>query len=306
MVAILIFAIAVGMAALAIWLFLYAGRRERKEDVLVRLRTGDEQAAAAWVSRDAKLRNPLLRWACHALWRSGSDAEPEAVSKILLVLGAMVPVTILLFGFAGGLAVIGFAAAFGFVILTRAAARRRAQIVQQMPAYLEGVIRVLSAGNTLEEALAAAAREAPDPIRPLFTSVGRQVRLGAPVEVVLTETAEIHRIRMLKVVALAASVNRKFGGSLRNVIRSLIQAIRNREMTARELRALTAETRFSAMILAVIPVAVTLFIFIRNRPYYADIWADMSGRITLIIAIVLQVVGVFVIYSMLRSTEDEG
>lgn len=305
MVAILIFAIAVGMASLAIWLFLYAGRRERSEDVLLRLRVGEEQTASAWVSRDAKLRNPLLRWACHALWRSGSDAEPEAVSKILLVLAAMVPVTILLFGFAGGLAVIGFAIAFGFVILTRAAARRRTQIVQQLPGYLEGVIRVLAAGNTLEEALAAAAREAPDPIRPLFASVGRQVRLGAPVEAVLNETADIHRIRMLKVVALAASVNRKFGGSLRGVLRSLIQAIRNREMSARELRALTAETRFSALILAIIPVVVTLFIFIQNRPYYADIWADPSGRTTLIVAIVLQIIGVFVIYNMLSATEGD-
>src|SRR3546814_4109088 len=85
--------------------------------------------------------------------------------------------------------------------------------------FLESTIRVLAAGNTLDEALLSASREAPEPIKPLFVSVGRQVRLGAPLEAVLMQTAEIHQLRDLKVMALAASINRKFGGSLRHVLR---------------------------------------------------------------------------------------
>src|SRR3546814_9139028 len=54
------------------------------------------------------------------------------------------------------------------------------------------------------------------------------------------QTAEIHQLRDLKVMALAASINRKFGGSLRNVLRSLISGIRSRENAARELRATSA------------------------------------------------------------------
>src|SRR3546814_13368620 len=74
------------------------------------------------------------------------------------------------------------------------------------------------------------------------------------------QTAEIHQLRDLKVMALAASIKRKFGGSLRNVLRSLISGIRSRENAARELRALTSETRFSALVLAVIPIALMVFI----------------------------------------------
>ena len=178
--------------------------------------------------------------------------------------------------------------------------------MSQLPGFLESGLRVLQAGNTLEESLALAAVESPEPLKPLFQSVGRQVRLGAPLDQVLAEMADIHRIRDIKVIALAASINRKYGGSLRNVFRSLITAIRSRDAAARELRALTAETRFSAVVLAVIPALLTVYIYFQSQEYYVSMWATTGGRITLILGVALQVIGVFVIYRMMAATEDNA
>ena len=110
--------------------------------------------------------------------------------------------------------------------------------------------------------------------------------------------------RDIRVLALAANINRKYGGTLRNVFRSLIQSIRMREAAQRELRALTAETRFSALVLAFIPLAVCGFIFLRNRAYYTDMLATQSGRTTLVVALVLQVAGMLVIWRMMRSATE--
>lgn len=302
--AVVLFVLALAMAGLAIWLLMYADHRARSDEVLLRLRAGDTPDAAAKSSRDAMLRNPLLRWACHFVWRAGSEAEPETVMRLLWILGAMIPITLLIFGAFGGSIVIGFVLAFGYGVLRRQAARRRAKIVEQLPAFLEAGLRVLQAGSTLEESLAMAAAESPEPLKPLFQSVTRQVRLGAPIDQVLAESAEIHRIRDIKVIAMAASINRKYGGSLRNVFRSLIAAIRARDSAARELRALTAETRFSALVLSVIPALLTIYIYLQNRDYYTQMWNTTGGRITLITAVLMQVVGVFVIYRMMASTED--
>lgn len=303
--AIILFVLALVMAGLAIWLLMYADHRARSDEVMLRLRAGDTPDAAAKSSREAMLRNnPLLRWSCHFVWRAGSEAEPETVIKLLWILGAMIPVTLLIFGLFGGSIVIGFVLAFGYGVLRRQAARRRAKIVEQLPAFLEAGLRVLQAGSTLEESLATAAAESTEPLKPLFQSVNRQVRLGAPLDQVLAESAEIHRIRDIKVIALAASINRKYGGSLRNVFRSLISAIRARDAAARELRALTAETRFSALVLSIIPAFLTVYIYLQNRDYYTQMWNTTGGRITLIAAVVMQVMGVFVIYRMMASTED--
>lgn len=302
--AIVVFLLALAMAGLAIGLFVYADVRARRDEVTLRLRAGDTPDAAVQGVRDNQLRNPVLRGACHILWRSGLEVEPDTVAKMLWVLIAMVPLGMVILGPFRGAVMLGLVAAFTYGLLRQRAARRRAKIVSQLPAFLESGLRVLQAGNTLEESLAMAAIESPEPLRPLFQSVGRQVRLGAQLDQVLGEMAEIHRIRDIKVIALAASINRKYGGSLRNVFRSLIAAIRSRDAAARELRALTAETRFSAVVLAVIPALLTTYIYFQNQEYYTSMWATTGGRITLILGVALQVVGVFVIYRMMAATED--
>lgn len=303
---IVVFLLALAMAASAIGLFLYADVKARRDEVLLRLRAGDLPDAGAQAVHDRRNVNPFLRGACHVLWRSGLEVETDTVAKVLWVLGALVPMSLLILGPFHGLIMLGFLTAFGYGVLRRRAAQRRAKIVSQMPSFLEAALRVLQAGNTLEEAVAIAAAESADPLRPMFQSVGRQVRLGASLDQVLGETADIHRIRDIKVIALAASINRRYGGSLRNVFRSLIAAIRSRDAAARELRALTAETRFSAVVLAVIPALLTTYIYFQNQEYYINMWATTGGRITLILGVALQVVGVFIIYRMMAATEESG
>ena len=293
-------------AGIAIGLFFYANRQERAEDVQMRLRAGDEAIAVAAQAERKKIENPIVRWGCHLLWRSGFDVKPSSVVLMMIIAIALMPLAILAADWIGGLLIIFGVIMIVSVVLSTLAARRRTRIVSQLPAYLEAVIRVLAAGNTLEEALGSAAKEAAEPSRSVFLSVSRQVRLGAPVDVVLAEAAEIHQIKDLRVIALAANINRRYGGTLRNVFRSLIQAIRMREAAARELRALTAETRFSALVLAAIPMGLSVFLFWRNRGFYADMLATTSGTYTLIFAAALQVAGVLVIWRMMKSTQENG
>lgn len=308
---VLVFLVALALVIGAVLLFMRAGEREKHDEVQLRLRAagggGDalDAAVASSLSASKQIQNPLMRWICHLVWQTGVEIDPSTVLRILMVLVLLVPVALIAFGFFAGLTIIAVLLLFGWLFLTRRAAARRRKIVEQLPDFLESAIRVLSAGNTLEESFAAAARESPDPIRPLFISVGRQVRLGAPIENVLQDAAEIHQIRDLRVLALAASVNRKFGGSLRSILRSLIQAIRRRDMAARELRALTAETRFSAMVLCIIPTLLVVFIIVRNPGYYSVWWSEPGGRALIIGTVIWQICGIGVIFRMLKSVEGE-
>ena len=308
-IAVLLLIFSLLLIGAAITLFVRASSHDSQDDTLLRIRAlgGDEVAAiSALPAREQQIRNPVLRWVCHFLWRSGSEVGVETVQKILWGLLMAVPVVLLLLGgFAGGF-VVGVVLVVGFLLLTRQAAARRTKIIEQMPTFLESAIRVLAAGNTLEESLASAARESQEPLRTLFLSITRQVRLGAPIENVLMEMGEIHKLADVRVMALAASVNRKYGGSLKNILRSLIQAIRSRDMAMRELRALTAETRMSALVLAILPIVLTAYIVIQNRLYYVNIWADTGGRYMLIGSMVWQVLGIIVIWRMMKATTDDA
>ncbi len=307
MAAVLLFLVSLLLIGAAVVVMLRAGKDDKREDALLRMRAlgGDEVVDLnAPVTNKVQINNPVLRWACHILWRSGSEVEVETVQKILTGLLIAVPIVLLIFGWFSGLFLIGIVLIVGFLLMTRQVAARRRKIVEQLPDFLDGTNRVLAAGNTLEESIASAARESPEPLRTLFLSISRQVRLGAPIENVLMEMGTIHKLRDIRVMSMAAAINRKYGGSLKNILRSLVQAIRSRDAAARELRALTAETRFSAIVLAVIPTGLSLYIALLNRQYYINMWADNIGRDLLILSVVLQLTGVFVIWRMMNSTED--
>lgn len=300
----LVFLLALLLAVVAGFLLLRVQAHAAKAEMALRLRVLGEDAGAQLLGRAQPIANPLLRFVTDFLTRAGFELEPERVGQGLLIAAATAPLLLIVLGPLAGLLALGLAIVAVFGVLSRNAALRRAQIVGQLPLFLESVLRILAAGNTLEESFAAAARDSPDPIRPLFVRIGRQIRLGAPVEQVLAEAGEVHRLRDLKVMALAAAINRKYGGSLRQVLKSLISSIRSRDTAARELRALTAETRFSAMVLALIPITLSLYIFSKNQSYYAGMWADASGRMFLIASVLLQISGVAVLWKMMNATGD--
>lgn len=306
----IILALTLLMAVVAVLLVLRATERQRQEDVNLRLRVlgnaDDAAVVVAQLSGTQQVRNPLLRFLCHLIWRTGVEYSPQTVLKIFLGILLLLPLLLMVFGLALGMLMFVAGLGLGWLLLMRQTAQRRRRIIEQLPAFLEGVSRVLAAGNTLEEAISSSVREAPDPIRPLFVSVGRQVRLGAPIEAVLHEQAEIHDLRDLKILAMAASINRKYGGSLRSVLRSLIQAVRARDNAQRELRALTAETRFSAMVLSVIPIFIMLYIVWQNPGYYTQMWQQMSGKILLGGSLVMQLMGMLLIWRMMRGAGGDS
>jgi tight adherence protein B len=303
MMTLIIAAAALALAGLAVWLYTYASGRERSEEAMARLRGSEDTPLPSRLDAP-ELAIPGVRWVSTMLWRSGADVQPRTAALYLLAAIVVLIVVAVSSPVFGALTDLGLLLLVMF-ILSRRAAHRRSLIIEQLPGLLENLIRILSAGNSLEESIGSAAKEAPDPIRPLFESVGRQVRLGAPVDQVLAEMGEIYGLRDLRVMALAANVNRRYGGSLRNVLKSLINAIRQRAMARRELQALTGETRFSAFVLAIVPIGLTVWIYMNNHAYYTAMYHDKAGFYMIWAAGLLQVAGAVLLYRMVNSIGDE-
>lgn len=299
----LLFALLSALLALgSVALFLQGRKREAQDEVLARLQLGMPEPDSHPIA-PLQVRNPVLRAICHSLWRAGLELSVGQVVAALVASTLLAGMLLLILGILPGLTFLGILSVGLLLVLQQLAGRRQRQIVMQLPEFLEYVQRALIAGNSLEEAFAEAAREGAEPLRSLFMSVARQVRLGEPIEDALAQAAEVHELPDVRVLAMVARVNRRYGGSIRNMINSLVQVIRSRGTAARELRALTAETRFSALMLFIIPLGITFFILLRNPAFYADMWAEGLGRALLMMAAILQLTGGLVIWRMLKSTE---
>lgn len=184
--------------------------------------------------------------------------------------------------------------------------QRHNKMREQLPNFLEHMMRILNAGNSLEEALAGATEECPEPLVDVFRQVTRQVRLGAPIEETLTSVAGLSGMRELQVMALATQINRRFGGSLKRIFKSLVAAIHQQDAARREMKALTAETRFSAVVLALVPIGMMFYMLYQNPDYYTEMWNDGGGRGLLLSAIGLQLLGVVIIWRMVNTAGREA
>lgn len=293
------------LAAVFLWL---GSRQASRVDIDWQARIVGERPATGHAEFESEGRRVGMTdgWYARQLQRAGLDPESSGPLRWLLVCGLLVIVITLSAGVLPGVVAFAILACGAWLWLMNRIAKRRAKILEQLPDFVEHMVRALAAGNSLEEALYSATADAEQPIRGLFLSVARQVRLGAPIEDVLDEAALIHDVNDVRVMAMAARVNRRYGGSLRRIFKSLVQAIRERDAAARELRALTAETRFSAVVLAVVPIGLSLYILSQNPDYYVDMWNQSTGRILLLLSVFLQASGVMVIWRMLRVAEREG
>ena len=267
--------------------------------------SGDTDASAP-VHLEQPGTDPIARWFNHHLQRAGLDVDTSVWQRASAIVLLIALVAGLFGGFAAGVVVLFAELAMAYLWALRREAARRVKTMEQLPDFIEFMMRSLSAGNSLEEALYSATADAEEPARSLFLSVSRQVRLGAPIEDVLEQAAEIHKIQDIRVMAMAARVNRRYGGSLKRIFKSLVQAIRERDAAARELRALTAETRFSAVVLAVVPLLLSVYILMQNPDYYLEMWNQTRGRGLLLFSVVLQATGILVIWRMLHAAEEEG
>lgn len=292
---------AVVLFGAAIWLVARAGAQKSAEHMKTRLRTVHEHEAEVQVTLIERTQMPVLAPVAGLFWRAGIPL-PRGRVVLAIVLWVLIPVVLFVStGWIAAIVAVVLPPVAMYFWLTNRANNRRLKIVDQLPLFLENALRVLGTGNTMEESFAAATLEAQYPIRPLFETVVRQVRLGAPIEQGLTEAGELYRLRDLKVVALAATVNRRYGGAMRNVLRSVIMAIRQRGTSAKELRALTAETRFSAVALFLIAGGLIAYIYLSNPHYYAAMLATPSGKWILIGSVSLLFIGGGVLWRMVNS-----
>lgn len=190
---------------------------------------------------------------------------------------------------------------FGFLLPYIRLRRRQALITSQVPMFVDQVIRSMGTGRSVESAVRLAAEESPAPIQYVLERVVRATDLGADMAQTLNEAAKLHGLRELSLVGLALNISNTYGSSPREMLQSVVQMIRHQELAQRELAAMTGETRVSAWVLGLTPVSLAGYMVATNPGYLDMMLEDPSGKTVLYVATTLQIMGVLLLWRMLRS-----
>ncbi len=188
---------------------------------------------------------------------------------------AMAIAAVLAFGLlgsaTGSLAAGAVAAPLGAILpivwLRRLAARLQTGFVAQLPDTVGLLSSSIRAGHSLLQALEHAAAEAPEPTRSAVALVVREIGLGASQEDALDRLAERFPSADLELVVTAINVQHQIGGSLSKILDVIAETVRERVRMAGDIRALTAQQRYSGYVLALLPVVVLAGLYLLSPDY---------------------------------------
>jgi tight adherence protein B len=156
--------------------------------------------------------------------------------------------------------------------------QRIAKFERQLPEALELVSRALKAGHALSVGLKLVGEEAADPVGTEFRRVFDEVSMGVALPQALKNMTERLNCVDLRFFVTSVLVQRETGGNLAEIIDSLAGLIRKRFELQLKVAALSAEGRFSALILFALPLVVGAAIYKMNPEYMSTLFTDAMGQ----------------------------
>lgn len=173
--------------------------------------------------------------------------------------------------------------------------RRRRKFEELFPEALEIIARALRAGHTLPAGFAMAAESVPEPVSGEFRLLYESQNYGRPLADALRTFAERSPVLDARFFVTAVLVQRETGGNLSEILDNLVTVIRQRFTVKRQVRALTAQGRFSGWILAAAPPVLAGVLMIVNPDHVQALLTDPIGIRLVAAAIALQIIGTLVV-----------
>jgi Flp pilus assembly protein TadB len=227
------------------------------------------------------------------LERSGVRMRPEewALIQLSSVVAAAALFVFLLHSILGVLlgAPLAWLACRGFLAFKTS--RRRRAFEQQLPDALQLVAGALRSGFALNQSIGAVAREGAEPVASEFSRALREVQLGAELDDALDDLALRVGSYDLQLVVMAIRTAREIGGNLAEVLQTTVTTMRERVQLRSQVRALSAEGRFSAKVLTGLPILMAAYLFAFKRAYIQLLVTTGLGIAMLTVGGVLLVIG---------------
>lgn len=164
---------------------------------------------------------------------------------------------------------------------------------QQMPETMELLARSLRAGHAMPSSIELASKEIPNPMGMEMKIVYEEQRLGLGLNDALRRMGERVASQDLQYFITAVLLQTETGGNLSEIMENIGHLIRERLKLKGKVRALTAEGRYSALILSLLPFVVFVALYILNRSYVDILFIEPAGPKIIAAGITSIILGIF-------------
>jgi len=169
----------------------------------------------------------------------------------------------------------------------------------QLPEALDLLARSLKAGHAFTGGMRMVSDEFDDPIGVEFNKTLGEINLGVGVPEALKNLTNRVDCIDLNFFVTSIIIQRETGGNLAEILENIAYLIRERFKLYGKIRTLAAEGKISAYVLVGLPFFLAYFLYLQNPTYIATLITDPIGHVLIGIAVVLMIMGIFVMRKMI-------
>jgi tight adherence protein B len=255
-------------------------------------------------SRQKALEKVSLRL---RLQRAGINVTPKvywlASAACGLILALLVDLTLPASGTRQFLALaVGIIGVFGVPrwVVSKMTKRRQAKFLAELANAVEIIVRGVKSGLPLNECLSTIARESAEPLSSEFNDVVEQQRVGVPLAEALERLTTRMPLAEVRFFTIVIAIQQQAGGNLSEALGNLATVLRDRFRLKMKVKALSAEAKASALVLASLPPAVVFMVYGASPDYIMPLFATRTGNFMLLFGACWMIIGVLVMRKMIN------
>lgn len=187
---------------------------------------------------------------------------------------------------------------FPFLYLIHLKRKRIEKFKKQLPEALDLMSRALKAGHAFTNGMKLAADEFDDPLGPEFAEALDEINFGVSVPDALRNMTKRIDCSEIRYFVVGVILQRETGGNLSELMGILSYLIREKFKFEGKVRTLSAEGKLSATILIALPFLIAGWLQFSNPKYLATLFMDPIGKVMMIGAALMMIMGVFVMKKM--------
>jgi len=238
------------------------------------------------------------------LERAGLDRSPREFyigSAITAVIFAAVALLLLDLPVMGAV-VAAFLGGFGLPrwLLSRMTKRRQQKFLSQLANAIDVIVRGVKSGLPLNECLQVIARESPEPLSSEFRELVDQQRLGVALPEGLERMGNRLPLPEVRFLAIVIAIQQQAGGNLSEALSNLAGVLRDRQSLAMKVKALSAEAKASAIVLASLPPGVMFMVYVTTPEYMKPLFTTTVGHFMVAASAVWMTMGVLIMRKMIN------
>jgi tight adherence protein B len=182
------------------------------------------------------------------------------------------------------------------IVIKNLKEQRRSRFQNQLPDGIMVLSSSLKGGLSLMQAIELMVEEIPAPFSQEFGWVLRENKIGVPLEDSLKHLHDRMRLEELDLVINSILVSKETGGDLTKVLARLSVTLRDNRKLKESIKTLTLQGKLQGIIMSALPFLFVGWVLSFNRGHFDIMLSSELGRILLMTAGGLQIVGMLLIH----------